>query len=300
MIGIHRVLCPVDFSEASHSALDQAAALARWYEARLIALHVVPLVPTTLAFPPAISAATMQPIPLELFREELRGFVAPVAEVVPAETQVLSGDPARTILEQSWALEADLVVMGTHGRSGFERLVLGSVAEKVLRRARCPVLTVPPVVEGAPTVDRPPYRRILCPVDFSTASDRALRYALSLAEEARAKITVLHVLEWFPDQEIREHRHFDVPEYRRFLEEDARRRLAEAVPADARDWCEPVERVGCGKAYREILRVAADEKSDAIVMGVHGRGAIDVLLFGSTANQVVRHATCPVLTVRGR
>jgi nucleotide-binding universal stress UspA family protein len=149
-------------------------------------------------------------------------------------------------------------------------------------------------------VDRPPYRRILCPVDFSAASDRALRYAVSLAEEAKAKLTVLHVLEWFPEQDIREHRHFDVPEYRRFLEEDARRRLAKAVPAEARAWCEPAELVGCGKAYREILRVAAEEKSDAIVMGVHGRGALDVLLFGSTANQVVRHATCPVLTVRGR
>jgi nucleotide-binding universal stress UspA family protein len=107
------------------------------------------------------------------------------------------------------------------------------------------------------------------------------------------------VLEWFPEQEIREHRHFDVPEYRRFLEEDARRRLAEAVPDEARAWCEPVERVGCGKAYREILRVSTEEASDAIVMGVHGRGAAE-LFFGSTASHVVRQAACPVLTVRGR
>jgi nucleotide-binding universal stress UspA family protein len=299
MIAIHRVVCPVDFSDASRGALDHAAALARWYEARLVALHVVPLVPSTLTFPPAISAATLEPIPHELFHDELRRFVAPVAELVPAETVVVSGDPARTILEQAQGTEADLLVLGTHGRSGFERLVLGSVAEKVLRSAACPVLTVPPAAAQAAPASRPPYRRILCPVDFSTTAERALRYAMSLAEEAKARITVLHVLEWFPEQEIREHRHFDVPEYRRFLEEDARRRLAEAVPEEARTWCEPVERVGTGKAYREILRVAVEEGSDAIVMGVHGRGAAH-LFFGSTANHVVRQATCPVLTVRGR
>ena len=300
MISIHRILCPVDLSEASRAALDHAAALARWYEARLTALHVVPLVPTTLSFPPAISAATLEPISPEVFLEELRRFTASVAETVPTDTVVLSGDPARTVLDQAHAVQADLLVLGTHGRSGFERLVLGSVAEKVLRRATCPVLTVPPAAADAAQTPVPPYQRILCPVDFSAASDRALRYAFSLAEEAKARLTLLHVLEWFADQEIREHRHFDVPEYRRFLEQDARRRLLEAIPDEVRRWCDPVEKVGCGKAYREILRVAADEKSDAIVMGVHGRGAIDVALFGSTTNQVVRQALCPVLTVRGR
>ena len=300
MIAIHRIVCPVDFSEASRAALDHAGALARWYEARLVVLHVVPLVPTTLTFPPAISAATLMPIEPEVFREELRRFAAPAAEETPTDLAVSSGDPARTILEQARTSEADLLVLGTHGRAGFERLVLGSVAEKVLRRATCPVLTVPPSVADRPPASRPPYRRILCPVDFSATSDRALRYAFSLAEEAKARLAVLHVLEWFPEHEVREHRHFDVPEYRRFLEEDARHRLAKAIPEDVRTWCEPVEKVACGKAYREILRVAADESSDAIVMGVHGRGALDQLLFGSTTNHVVRQAACPVLTVRGR
>jgi nucleotide-binding universal stress UspA family protein len=300
MIGIKRILCPVDFSEASRAALDHAAALARWYEARLITLHVVPLVPSTLSFPPAISAASFQPIPLELFRDELLRFAEPVAEVVPAETVVVLGDAARTIVEQARTADADLLVLGTHGRSGFERFVLGSVTEKVLRRAPCAVLTVPPAAAPAAATPRPPYRRILCPVDFSTVSEQALRYALSLAEEAKARLTVLHVLEWFPEQEIREHRHFNVPEYRRFLEEDARRRLSEAVPAEARPWCELVERVACGKAYQEILRIAGEEGSDLIVLGVQGRGALDVLLFGSTANHVVRQAACPVLTVRRR
>jgi nucleotide-binding universal stress UspA family protein len=170
----------------------------------------------------------------------------------------------------------------------------------VLRRASCPVLTVPPAAAQAPAGQRPPYGRILCPLDFSAQSEQALRFALSLAEEGKGRLTVLHVLEWFPDQDVREHRHFDLPKYRHFLEEDARRRLSEAVPADARAWCELVERVGCGKAYREVLRVASEEASDLIVLGVQGRGAVDMLLFGSTANHVVRQASCPVLTVRRR
>jgi nucleotide-binding universal stress UspA family protein len=186
--------------------------------------------------------------------------------------------------------------MGTHGRHGFERLLLGSVTEKVLRRAPCPVLTVPPAISGAHP-SGPPYKRILCPVDFSTSSDDALRHALSLAEEAKARLTVLHVLEWFPEQGLREHRPFN-PELQHFLEDDARARLAKAIPAEARAWCEPVERVRCGKPYREILRAAEEEGSDLVVLGVLGRGAANLMLFGSTTNRVVRQATCPVLTVR--
>jgi nucleotide-binding universal stress UspA family protein len=160
------------------------------------------------------------------------------------------------------------------------------------------VLTVPPAAAGS-LASTPPYRRILCPVDFSPASDHALHYGLSLAEEAKARLTVLHVVEWFPEQGVREHRAFP-PELPRLLEEDARTRLARAVPSEARAWCEPTENVRWGKPYVQILRAAEEEQSDLIVLGVHGRGAADIMLFGSTTNQVVRQATCPVLTVRRR
>jgi nucleotide-binding universal stress UspA family protein len=296
MIQIKRVLCPVDFSECSRRALDHATALARWYEARLAILHVSPLGPTALGFPPSVNPATFEAIEPEVLRAELLRFAQTAAGQVPADAVVRQGDAARVILDEAASTAADLLVLGTHGRHGFERWVLGSVTEKVLRRAPCPVLTVPPLAAGAEP-SGPPYRRILCPVDFSASSDEALRYALSLAEEAKARLAVLHVIEWFAEQGRREHRPFN-PALQQLLEDDARARLATAIPAEARAWCEPEERVRCGKPYRVILREAEDERSDVIVLGVHGRGAIDRMLFGSTTNQVVRQATCPVLTVR--
>jgi nucleotide-binding universal stress UspA family protein len=295
MIEVERVLCPVDFSDFSRRALDHAASLARWYEARLTVLYVSPLFPGALGFPPSVNPGTFEAIDPEVLRGEVLRFAQPVSEDVPVDALALNGDAAQVILEQAAGLGADLLVMGTHGRHGFQRWVLGSVAEKVLRRASVPVLTVPPAAGSQPST--PPYRRILCPVDFSPHSDHALRHALSLAEEAKARLTVLHVIEWFPEQGVREHRAFP-PELPRLLEEDARTRLAAAVPAEARAWCEPLASVRCGKPYVQILRAAEDEQCDLIVLGVHGRAAADIMLFGSTTNQVVRQATCPVLTVR--
>jgi nucleotide-binding universal stress UspA family protein len=186
--------------------------------------------------------------------------------------------------------------MGTHGASGVERLMLGSVTEKVLRKASCPVLVVTRRADapsGAPIV----FRRILCAVDFSPCSRQAVSYALSLAEEAGGALTLLHVVESF-DDEPPPTSHFNVPEYRQHLEAAAAERLGELVPSETRSWCECRTLVRGGKAHREILHVAAASDADLIVLGVRGRNAVDLALFGSTANQVVRGAECPVLTVR--
>jgi nucleotide-binding universal stress UspA family protein len=207
------------------------------------------------------------------------------------------GDPARTIVDQALAIAADLVVMGTHGRSGFERLVIGSIAEKVLRKAPCPVLLVPPHV----TDKTPPevsFKHILCPMDFSPSALQALGFALDLARQSDGIVTVLHALEWLAEEEPREYAHFNVPEYRQYLIDDARQRVQALV---AQESCapRPIEHsVVVGRAYREILRAAADSGTDLIVMGAQGRGGLRLTLFGSTTQQVVRAATCPVLTVR--
>jgi nucleotide-binding universal stress UspA family protein len=127
---------------------------------------------------------------------------------------------------------------------------------------------------------------------------RALEYALSLAQQATARLILLHVLEGFVDDpELTELRDLKVFEYYRHLEEDAERRLATAVPEDARLWARPVKRVAKGKAYRQILALAEEDGADLIVMGVHGKGALNRLLFGSTTHHVIRAARCPVLTI---
>ena len=126
----------------------------------------------------------------------------------------------------------------------------------------------------------------------------AVEFTLSLAREGDAAVTLLHVVEWPDTDSVSVNAPYDVPEYKRLREAAARRKLEQLVPDGARDWCTPTLRIGHGKAYREILNIATEDETDLIVLGVHGRLAIDLMFFGSTTNQVVRHATCPVLTVR--
>jgi nucleotide-binding universal stress UspA family protein len=307
MAAINRILCPIDFSETSRHALDHAFAFARWYQTRVTVLHVlnVPLSPVMPA-PGLLMPPTSVPEDLSGFpplrpddaAEEVRRFSRLIsdAEHNRADVVVVEGRPVREILYQAEQMPADLLVMGTHGRSGFEALFLGSVTEKVLRSTRVPVLTVPPAVTRVESVI---YKTILCPIEFSDASTRALEYALTLAEETGARLILLHVVELLVDAaQLRELSNFSVPEYQRYLEEDARTRLRSAVPEDARTWCTPEERVLSGKAYSVILDVAEREKAEVIVMGVHGKGALSRRLFGSTTHHVIREARCPVLTLR--
>jgi nucleotide-binding universal stress UspA family protein len=173
--------------------------------------------------------------------------------------------------------------------------MLGSVAKKVVRGAPCPVLTVPGASERHG--DEAVFKHVLCGVDFLETSARAVAYALSLAEEANGRLTLLHTLEWVPDEQPSAHPTFGMNLYRQAVCAEARARLAELVPAEARDWCQIDMRVACGEPSVEILRAAAAERTDLVVLGAGRPGPIDRMLFGSTTQQVLRHASCPVLTI---
>lgn len=306
MIEIQRILCPVDFSEYSRHAIDHAAAIARWYGSTISLLHVQPIEPIYTFSPggPLMPPTMLTSEQAGALMTSLKEFAADEAAALPLRFEVAEGSPASIILERACAMPADLLVMGTHGRSGFERLILGSITEKVLRRAVCPVLTVPPRMPDAAPLPQALFRRILCPIDFSETAQRALTYAVSLAEEADAHLTVLNVLE-VPAETLESARESSrsLPQLMRSYltasEEEARRRLDEAIPAAAREYCTVDTRVTAGRPYREVLRIAAELGSNLIVMGVRGRGARDLLAFGSTTQHVVRAAECPVLTLRG-
>ena len=147
------------------------------------------------------------------------------------------------------------------------------------------------------------FKRIVCAIDFSDCSMHALNYATSLAQEADAHLTVVHVIELPPDlpREVHENG-FAVPqrvqESIALVEEDRLARLQVAIPDSVRAYCTADTLLATGKPYREILRIAAEQQADLLVVGIHGRGAIDRFLFGSTAQHLVRQATCPVLTLR--
>jgi nucleotide-binding universal stress UspA family protein len=300
MIEIRRILCPTDLSEIAPRAFDHATALARFHQAEVELAYVSePLLPGPVApasYPPW---AVLDPAVRGRLRSALEALAAPASALgIPVRIEVYEGRVVVEILERARSWPADVVVMGTHGRGGFERWVLGSVTEKLLRKAPCPVLTVPPPAEGLHPSGAVLFRRIVCPVDFSGASLAALARALKLAEESCAEITVVHVLEFLVEDEPGTRiAGFDVPEFRRYLEKDARERLHALVPEDARDWCRPREEVVGGRPGREILRLAEERQADLVVMGVRGRNPVDLVLFGSTTHHVVRGARCPVLVV---
>jgi nucleotide-binding universal stress UspA family protein len=294
---VTHILCPIDFSGISRHAFDHAAAIAERDHARLTLLHV------------AVNRPAMDLPPLVLDDAErarvvagLERMAAVVAKDVPVAVRVEEASSVHEeILAQIAALHADLLVLGTHGRSGFHRLFLGSVTEKVIRQAMCPMLVVPP---RAPDIapDAPVrFRRILCPVDFSQASLEALTRALDIAREARAQLTMLHVIEIPP--ELRQHYQltadFDIERVHAAAAAASLRRLRELVPASG-EMVPPVETiVREGAAPRQIVNVAVEQSSDLIVMGTYGHSIVDRMVFGSTSHQVIRAATCPVL-VAGR
>lgn len=292
---IGHILCPTDFSEFSLHALDHSAAIARWYQARLTVLYVFPNTPVMDLPPLVLDDATRERI-----ASDLKRFTAGVPAGVPLDLRIQEAPNVHDeILAQAAAIPADLLVLGSHGRSGFQRWLLGSVTERLMRRAPCTTMVVPRRAPDTPPDAPVHFRSILCPVDFSDGSVVALEQAISLAEESDAHLSVLHVIEVPP--ELREHeilKDFNVDSVRAAAEAESLRRLRAMIPEGARTYCTVETAVREGAAFREILKVAAEKRADLIVMGLLGRGAIDRFVFGSNTVRVARGAACPVLIVR--
>jgi nucleotide-binding universal stress UspA family protein len=294
---LNRVLCPVDFSDHSRRALRHAMAIARRNASRLSVLHVETLT-NELTRGDAVLYVPFRASP----EDELRAFVDGTkrTDFVDVTTMVRSGDAAESILDQARHDASDLIVMGTHGRSGLARLVLGSVTEQVLRHAGCPVLTIPPSATGRATEDLEPFNPILCASDFSPSSRKALGIALSMAQEGNARLILVHALQ-VPANDAGLHPlqpiivdPVDQTEWRR----ETLAKLEAGLPDAANLRCRPETIVVAGDPSETILRIAAEKHAGLIVMGVQSRGAIDRLLFGSTTRQVIHAARCPVLSIR--
>lgn len=292
MLKIERILCPTDFSDFSERAYDYGLSLARHYNAELYLLHVVR--PVIIGYPEYAIPDSVNEFYGELrehAEEQLREFAKVHAEGgVQAKVAVEEGVVTESILDFARDNSVDMIVIGTHGRRGFQRLTLGSVTERVLRRAGCPVLAVRrpahDFVAPGSKVEPVHLRKILLCSDFSECSERALKYALSLAKEYKSELTLLHVLEHPPSPEQRE-------------VEDARvvHLLEGRLPAEARSSCEIRTVVRSGKPYEEIVKLAEQEQTDLIVVGVRGRNVLDLALFGSTTHRVLQLGPCPVLAI---
>jgi nucleotide-binding universal stress UspA family protein len=292
MLRIEKILCPVDFSEYSGKAYDYAQSLAQHYGARLLLQHVVQPMTSVYpyyAFPDALNEVFWN---LETRADEKLSELMSARQVDGFEPErfVHKGTVPDCVLAFAESQGADLIVMGTHGRHGFDHLTMGSVTEKVLRKAHCPVLVVRKpahdFVKPGDAAEPVWLKKILFCTDFSDYSNRALTYALSLAMEYNAELTLLHVLE-------------DMPPAGGLQESVSKitRRLEELAPPEARDWCKFCPAVRIGKPYQQILQIALENETDLAIMGVRGRNAVDLALFGSTTHRVIQLGTSPVLAV---
>jgi nucleotide-binding universal stress UspA family protein len=291
MIRISHVLCPVDFTDISLRALHHAAALARWYDARLTVLHMVPLAPV-MDVPPLVLDERSR----AEFTQQLRSFAATVPLQVTMDVRVEQAESVPESIQAFASCAAiDMLVMGSHGRSGVTRMLLGSVAERVIRQAPCPAMIVPARAHDVAPEEAVRFQSILCPVDFSDNSLLAAEYAINLAEEADARLRLLHVVPTLPELDELES---SLQHVRTLIYTDRQQRLDALIPANASSYCSAVSAVRTGVVHREILAAAAEQSSDLIVLGAHGRGGLDAMFFGSNAARVARAANCPVLVVR--
>ena len=304
MIAVDRILCPVDPSAFSQQALEYAVAIADYYDARVTALHIHEERRAVTATVPLLDGErghATSPAPID--RVTVAAAEQLVARVAAhGGVDVIMHEASSTaagILAAADALDASLIVMGSHGWPGFQRRFLGPVTVQVLRQSRRPVLVLPPPIDGPPAM---PFARVLCPIDFSTNSLHALEYALGLALEADARLTLLHAIELPPESHVGtlalDERAAGA---RARAGADRRARLQALIPAGARN-CGTIETAVTAavdrRAHREILETAAREHCDLIVMGIQGGGAENVTLFGSTSLGVLHGATCPVLVIR--
>ncbi len=296
---ITRILCPVDQSECSGKALRYAAALAHMHDA---ALDVVTVIINVI--PPPVPELAMMPIFLS---NELKiaaasaqhDFVNTCGATHATAKVVESATPVMGIMDYAEQTRPDLIVLGTHGAGGFDRLVFGSTTERVMHDASCPVLTIPPSAREVTAGEVLRWDRILCAYDFSPSSMCALEMGRSLAQEQHGKLTLLYVLEMLSPEEAHTVAHYEVGEYVVMRQQEARKQLKAVMPDDTSTWRDPCDRVELGSASKTILRVAQEMKADLIVMGAQGHGTFGSLILGSTTHTVVRRATCPVLTARG-
>jgi len=287
-VSLTKILVTTDFSEVSDRALGFAIALARRYDARIYLTHVINPDPFQFA-EPQLAQATYEKVRQAaqegftdiLISGKLRG--------VPHEVLMEEGNVWPTLEKLIAEHEIDLVVAGTHGRGKLQKILIGSVAEEIFRQADAPVLTVGPAVKGENRREVE-LNSILFATDFGPGAERAAAYALSLAQEHAAHLTLLHVIESsapYTEESVARQREINVM------------RMKQLMPQGSEDWCKPEFRVIFGSAVEEILIAAKESRADLVVMGAKPRRNLAGHAPLTIAYNVVTKATCPVLTVRG-
>lgn len=294
---IRHILFATDFSDCANRAQAYAVFMAAAYGAALDILHVLELHPGLDPVYP-INALYLDQLRKEA-DHQIEAFLNWIQqEGISATGRQVIGIPSQRIIEAAQASSADLVVLGTHGRTGLEHILLGSTAERVVRGAPCPVLTVRGLRASKPegrASGPPAMRRLLVPIDFSDCSLEALEYAAQLAKQFDASVMILHVMEPVAYGLDFTLSHASEGERRRAAMQSRLSALADAFRAQG---LIAEHALRGGVPAQSILAMAQEQAWDLIVMGTHGRHGVARLLAGSVAEAVLRSAPCPVLTVK--
>lgn len=298
-VTIRTILVPTDFSPASLKALAYGCAVAKKFSATLHLLHVNDVQFEEPALVPFLAAG------MELdqkMRRRLQLVAAKCAvRVTPARIHVRKGKAFDQICREAKHLSADLIIISTHGYTGLKHVLLGSTAERVVRHATCPVLVVRDFVSGGGNGarEREAFRltKILVPVDFSEYSRQALTHAVALAKQFGSKVTLLHSVYPHYYATNSDYTVYDLPVLMESLREGAEKQMQDLVRQTAFSGVPFESQVTVGFPSETILQVAADAGADLIVSSTHGRTGLKRALIGSTAEQMVRFAKCPVLVV---
>ena len=303
-MNFERILVPVDFSPTSRDALALAASLARRTGGRLTLLHVGAT--PTYSMTQAWSASMHMPIKelQERMKRESQALVerwlqSDIPQGVEARTVLREGFPPDEIVVE--ADDHDLVVIGTHGRTGADRVVLGSVAERVVRRCKVPVLVAPGVARDAGRRVDSPFENVLVAIDFSESSTRALRAGLAMARTTGAKLTLLHV--GISEAVMVSQVWMDalspaVSELHDRMAREAQRQLDRLLHDEVPEPLRGQALMREGIAASTIVQQVSLGSYDLVVMGTHGHTGMQRVILGSVAERVLRHSPVPVLVAR--
>ncbi|SDC25313.1 universal stress protein [Natrinema hispanicum] len=286
------ILIPTDGSDHAARAAEHALTLAEWFDATVHAISVV----DTDAASGMLSSGSIR----REFMNQLEDGAERAVETIETmaddssavQTAVLRGKPKKKILAYATDIDAELIVMGTHGRSGVSRFVAGSVTEHVVRRAEIPVLTVRANERTEPADS---YDEILVPTDGSDAAGTAVDHGLELARAADARVHAVTVLD---TGDMAASPTLSPPtEVMKELETERQNATDEIATRAREDGLAATSTVLEGRPGDELLEYIDDHEIDLVVMGTHGRSGIDRLLLGSTTERLLRHASAPVLAV---
>ncbi len=295
-VKFNHILCTTDLSDFSNQAALRAVHLAKAFEAKIYLCHIIDVTPVSMHGASFVfDEEHVQTIKEETFNK-LESLMSGVD--VKWDPIVETGPVATTISKVVKEIQADLAIVATHGRSGFKKLFLGSVTEKLLRTIPCPLLIIPPYEKHMDMEDSQfiKYKNIVVGCDFSDDSQWAVEYGLSLAQEFESSIHLIHVMEPFvyrdkllPDAILDS----TWTEYKeRSLEQ-----LKSIPSGEVYDWCDVKINCLSGKPFEAITQYANENTADLVVLGVRGHGLVETLLLGSTTDRVIRKVSCPVLSV---